>query len=114
MTYRAACEALGLLGDDREWDIALQEACISASSPELRFLFAQILTHCEVASPLELWNKYWREMGHDIPAIISQKVRIPTYYVNDSELQGYILYELEIILSGSGRSVQNYALQLPP
>lgn len=113
-TYRAACQALGLLGDDKEWDTALQEACISASSPELRFLFAQILTHSEVANPLELWDKYWREMGHDIPAIISQKVRIPNYYVNDFELQGYILYELEIILSSSGKSVQNYALQLPP
>ncbi|GJU93579.1 DNA helicase [Tanacetum coccineum] len=25
-TYRAACEALGLLGDDKEWDIALEES----------------------------------------------------------------------------------------
>ncbi|GKB76051.1 hypothetical protein Tco_0942946, partial [Tanacetum coccineum] len=31
-TCRAACEALGLLGDDNEWDIAMQEACASATS----------------------------------------------------------------------------------
>ncbi|GJS73021.1 DNA helicase [Tanacetum coccineum] len=30
-TCRAACEALGLLEDDNEWDIAMQEACISTS-----------------------------------------------------------------------------------
>ncbi|GJY67250.1 hypothetical protein Tco_0469488 [Tanacetum coccineum] len=30
-TYRAACEALGLLGDDKEWDIALQESVASAT-----------------------------------------------------------------------------------
>nr|GEY42842.1 DNA helicase [Tanacetum cinerariifolium] len=35
-TCRAACEALGLLGDDTEWDIAMQEACASATSSQLR------------------------------------------------------------------------------
>ncbi|GKB67063.1 DNA helicase [Tanacetum coccineum] len=30
-TCRAACEALGLLGDDKEWDIAMQEASVSAT-----------------------------------------------------------------------------------
>ena len=53
-------------------------------------------------------------MGHDIPRIVSEQVRIPDYYVNDAELQGYILYELEILLSSCGKSVQNYGLQLPP
>ena len=54
-------------------------------------------------------------MGHDIPTIVSQQVRIPNYYyINDDELQGYILYELEIILSSCGKLVQNYDLQLPP
>ncbi|GKC70068.1 DNA helicase [Tanacetum coccineum] len=37
-TYRVACEALGLLGDDREWDITLEEATITGSSSELRKL----------------------------------------------------------------------------
>nr|GEX76087.1 DNA helicase [Tanacetum cinerariifolium] len=35
-TCRAACEALGLLGDDTEWDITMQEACASATSSQLR------------------------------------------------------------------------------
>nr|GEX71641.1 DNA helicase [Tanacetum cinerariifolium] len=30
--FRATCEALGLLGDNNEWDIAMQEACASATS----------------------------------------------------------------------------------
>ncbi|GKC20084.1 DNA helicase [Tanacetum coccineum] len=42
-TYRAACEALGFLGDDKEWDITLEESAVSATSAELRALFAQIL-----------------------------------------------------------------------
>ncbi|GJR59483.1 DNA helicase [Tanacetum coccineum] len=36
LTYRAACEALGLLGDDKEWDIALEESIVSASSTKLQ------------------------------------------------------------------------------
>ncbi|GJU76322.1 DNA helicase [Tanacetum coccineum] len=50
-TYRAACEALGLLGDDKEWDIALEESGVSATSAQLRTLFAQILLYCSMADP---------------------------------------------------------------
>nr|GEZ25342.1 helitron helicase-like domain-containing protein [Tanacetum cinerariifolium] len=39
---RAACEALVLHGGDKEWDIALEESTVSASSTEVRTLFAQI------------------------------------------------------------------------
>ncbi|GJW57275.1 hypothetical protein Tco_0104006 [Tanacetum coccineum] len=35
-TFRAACEALGLLVDDKEWDTALMEACFSSTPYELR------------------------------------------------------------------------------
>nr|GEY39738.1 DNA helicase [Tanacetum cinerariifolium] len=38
-TYGVACKMLGLLGDDKEWDIALEESAVSASSAELRTLF---------------------------------------------------------------------------
>ncbi|GJW37723.1 DNA helicase [Tanacetum coccineum] len=57
----AACEALGLIKDDNEWDIAMQEACASATSSHLRFVFAHILTHCEVTDPLNIWTKLLME-----------------------------------------------------
>nr|GEW05745.1 DNA helicase [Tanacetum cinerariifolium] len=113
-TYRGACEALGLLGDDKEWDIAMQETSLSAMSLELRFVFAHILTHCDVTDPSKLWGKYWPEMGHDIPGKVSERVNISNYHLNDQTLQGYILYELEIILSDCGKSLQHFGLPLPP
>ncbi|GJU21621.1 DNA helicase [Tanacetum coccineum] len=79
-TYRAACEALGLLGDDREWETALEEACASATSEQLR---------------------------------LSEKVQIPNYHLNADSLQGYTLYELEIILKNYGKSLQSFGLPLP-
>nr|GFA07362.1 DNA helicase [Tanacetum cinerariifolium] len=57
-TYRSACEALGLLGADKERDTAMQEASVSATSPELRYVFSHILTHYDVADPSKLWGKY--------------------------------------------------------
>ncbi|GKB18933.1 DNA helicase, partial [Tanacetum coccineum] len=43
-TCRAACEALGLLEDDREWETTLKEAVVTATPAELRTLLAHILS----------------------------------------------------------------------
>ncbi|GJS49151.1 DNA helicase [Tanacetum coccineum] len=112
-TYRAACEALGLLGDDREWDIALEESGVSASSAQLRTLFAQILVYCDVSDPPKLWRKHWEAMQDDIPAKISEATGIVSYHVNTPELQDHILYELETILNGFGKSVKEFGLPSP-
>ncbi|GKE45296.1 hypothetical protein Tco_1472580, partial [Tanacetum coccineum] len=89
-TYRAVCEALGLLGDDKEWDIAFEESARSGSSAGIKTLFAQILIYCDVADPGKLWTKHC------------------------TELQGCILYELEAILNGFGKSIKEFGLQVPP
>nr|GEY57131.1 DNA helicase [Tanacetum cinerariifolium] len=53
-TYKDACKALVLLGDDKECDIALQESDFSATSSKMRTLFAQILIYCDVVDPVKL------------------------------------------------------------
>ncbi|GJU04975.1 DNA helicase [Tanacetum coccineum] len=73
-TYKSACQALGLLGDDKEWEIAFEEACGSATPEEL----------------------------------LSERVQIPDYHLNDDSLQGYTLYEMELIFvyghGGTGKT----------
>ncbi|GKG13942.1 hypothetical protein Tco_0350902, partial [Tanacetum coccineum] len=49
-TCRDACEALGLLQDDQEWEVTLQEAALTTTPAELRMLLAHILAHCEVSN----------------------------------------------------------------
>ncbi|GJV75147.1 hypothetical protein Tco_1506731 [Tanacetum coccineum] len=44
---RAGCD----IGNDKEWDIALEKSTITATTSELSFLFVQILIYCEVADP---------------------------------------------------------------
>ncbi|GJY12775.1 DNA helicase [Tanacetum coccineum] len=53
----------GLLGDDKEWDTALVEACFSSTPSELRNLFVQLFIFCEVSNPRGLWTKHWRRMS---------------------------------------------------
>ncbi|GKA33004.1 DNA helicase [Tanacetum coccineum] len=88
-TFRAACEALGLLGDDKEWDIALEEPTASATSKEIIILFAQILIYCDVADLVKLWAKHWEAMQDDIPVKISKATGIQNYH----DLQNNLLME---------------------
>ncbi|GJV29257.1 DNA helicase [Tanacetum coccineum] len=113
-TCRYACQALGLLGDDVEWDTAFQEACVSATSIELRSLFAQILVHCDVTDPFKLWTNFWNDMSHDIPDRVLEMSHIPNYHVNDFNLQGYVLYEIQLILNNCNKSLADFGLPSPP
>ncbi|GKA62881.1 DNA helicase [Tanacetum coccineum] len=66
-TCRAACQALGLLEDDQEWENTMKEAASTATPAELRILFAHILTFCQVTDPVSLWGRIWRTMSEDLP-----------------------------------------------
>ncbi|XP_071689999.1 uncharacterized protein [Rutidosis leptorrhynchoides] len=100
LTYRSACETLGLLGDDKEWTTTLEEASVSASSSQLRSLFAHILLFCEVVNPMKLWSENWKIMADDIP------------YMNTPGLEQHVLYEVEFILNQSSRSITDFGF--PP
>lgn len=113
-TNRAAAEALGLLEHDGEWSIALQEAAMTASASELRAMFVQILVFCEVAQPVALWESFWRHMSDDIPRLLSSIHGINFLHVNESELKGGILYELEVALGQYGKSLQEFGMPMPP
>nr|GFA26930.1 DNA helicase [Tanacetum cinerariifolium] len=56
-TCRTACKALGLLQDDQDCEIPLEEAVLTATRAELRALFAHILAFCEVSDPKRLWQR---------------------------------------------------------
>nr|GEZ54971.1 hypothetical protein [Tanacetum cinerariifolium] len=52
-TYRVACEALGLLGDDKEWDVALEESTVLATAAKLR-IFGKSVN--DFGLPLPPWD----------------------------------------------------------
>ncbi|GKB30292.1 DNA helicase [Tanacetum coccineum] len=95
LTCRAACEALGLLENDREWEITLEEAALTATPAKLQTLLAHILTFCQVSDPIKLLNRTWKSMSEDIPYTSSISLNILNLHINDSDLEDYVLYKLE-------------------
>ncbi|XP_071738903.1 uncharacterized protein [Rutidosis leptorrhynchoides] len=113
-TYRSPCEAVGLLGDDKEWTIALEEALASASAFQLRSLFAHILVYSEVSNSLALWEKHWEMMSEDIPLRAAASLKMPKLHINRDDLHNYVLYEVEILLNQCGKTLNDFALPSLP
>lgn len=55
-TFKSACGALGLLQNDEEWILCLQEAAAWSSPANLRRLFCLILTQNSPSDPAAIWN----------------------------------------------------------
>lgn len=113
-TYRAACEAMGLLGGDQEWNIALQEASFSATPSEMRNLYCQIVIFCDVSNPVTLLRSHADSMSEDIPLILAEVLHIPNLHVNPNDLEGGLMFELQGIFNFYGKSVKHYGFDLPP
>ncbi|XP_076935450.1 uncharacterized protein LOC143602118 [Bidens hawaiensis] len=107
LTFRAACEKLGLLGDDVEWSTAFEEASTWAIAAELRALFTQILLFCDITDPLKMWNEQWHRMADDGQRNYD--------IVNDEDLKQYVLYKLELLLhfGSPSKSLTDCGLPLP-
>ncbi|KAK1434099.1 hypothetical protein QVD17_11017 [Tagetes erecta] len=114
-TYRAACEKLGLLGDNKEWELAFNEAANWATSSELRSLFTHMLLFCDISNPLELWHKQWRKMADDIISKITTSNISNNTQINDDDQQQYVLYEIELLLKSNNNScsLSTYGLPMP-
>lgn len=113
-TNRTACEEMGLLGNDQEWTIALQEASMTATTSQMRALFCQMLIFCDVADPVLLFQTHSADMSEDIPGILSQILHLKEVHLTDDELQAGLLYELQAGLIFYGKSLKDFAIELPP
>ena len=65
-TYREACIMHGLLEDDSEWRLCLQEAGDMASGYQLCNLFVIILCDCSSSNPLALWMQFCDKICDDL------------------------------------------------
>ena len=64
-SYQEVCRVLGLLQDDKEWDVVLTEGAATKMCSALRELFVTILMFCFPANPLELFSKYHLDWADD-------------------------------------------------
>ena len=64
-TFHEAAFALGLVENDLEWEVAMEEAASVASAAQIRTLFVIILTAGNPMNPRDLWDKYKDAMSED-------------------------------------------------
>nr|GEV70818.1 DNA helicase [Tanacetum cinerariifolium] len=114
MTNKAACEALGLIGGDEEWTMALQEAADFATASELRRLFFHILIFCNVSIPINLWQKSWENLCDDVPHKLSKSLRISQIERDAKKMQASILFDIQLMLNLYSKSLEDFGLPTPP
>jgi hypothetical protein len=101
-TFKEACSARGLLGDDKEWYDAFDEAAAWATSAQLRKLFITMVLFCEVNDERAFFEKVWKLLADDIQYRIREVIGNSEYQVPDTDLRDYLLDDLSTLFSKNG------------
>jgi hypothetical protein len=109
-TFKLACSARGLLGDDKEWYDAFNEAVAWATSSQLIKLFVTMLLFCEINDEYAFFEKVWRLLADDIQYCFRELVGNPGYQVTDIELRNHLLDELSSLFSRNGTRMRDHNL----
>ena len=127
-SYQEACRLLGLLQDDREWEMALEEAASTRTCCNQIGLFVTIALFNNPANPQALFNKFWLCWTDSIVADLTRRCNvtlcnIPVDEEDDSDevrmkkeadhavLRTLVLRELKRILYANDKTLAD--LQLP-
>jgi len=65
-SFQGVCKAVSLLEDDTHWESMLSEAALRYSAESLRYLFAIMISFCQVTDLYLLWQNYRESMAEDI------------------------------------------------
>lgn len=104
-TFHAACVARGLLEDDGEWRLCLEEASAMQTGRKLRELFATILLFCSPAQPDTLWNEFRTNICDDL----NYRLRgLGISNPSEEEVYDYGLCLLNNVLKESGHSLNDW------
>ena len=101
--------ARGLLEDDHEWRICLEEAIAIQPRVVYRQLLAVILLTDKVAEPYVLWDQFKTELYNDV----KYKLCYMSHYQADQEIPeddvyDYSFWDLNRILVEIGRSLAEF------
>nr|XP_051226821.1 uncharacterized protein LOC127344561 [Lolium perenne] len=107
-SFKEACKARGLVGDDTEWFLLFDEAIQWASSFQLRHLFMTVLLFCGVTNGQRLLDKYWRYMSDDLYARIAQSMSDGRLVIPSQYLHAQLLQELSIMFGSNGYSLASF------
>ncbi|KAK9740196.1 hypothetical protein RND81_03G018300 [Saponaria officinalis] len=107
-SFREACYALGLLGDDKEYVDAIVEASFWGSGLYLRKLFTTLLLSHSVSRPEEVWNKTWHLLTDDILHKRRNVLQNQDLQLSNEELKNIALTEIEAFLQSNGSTLRRF------
>ena len=112
-TFKDACQALGLLGDDNEWREALREASVWGSAAQMRQLLVTIVLFCSVCDVPSLFSEFYTYFTDDIHHKIKRMLQLPFYTVPEQHIKNHVLVELDNLFSKNGASMTDYGFPKP-
>ncbi|XP_074304676.1 uncharacterized protein LOC141639454 [Silene latifolia] len=107
-TFRGACYARGLLGDDKEYINAIEEASRWGSGSYLRNLFVTLLLSATIAMPSKVWEKTWKHLLDDILYQQRNALQNQALRLTEDELKNYALLDIEACLQRNGSSLRRF------
>tara|TARA_B110001452_G_scaffold118768_1_gene98544 strand:+ start:1079 stop:4696 length:3618 start_codon:yes stop_codon:yes gene_type:complete len=103
-TYKAACEARGLLQGDAEAWRMLTDAAEEAFAPQIRRLFAWVLEYNHPLEPMALFDHFGVAMGDDFARLGHDAAHV----------RAQVLLALEQMLLHAGRSLDAFGMVFTP
>jgi hypothetical protein len=94
-TFHEACRRRGLLQDDGEWQLCLQEASITQTGSVMHSLFATMLQFCQIGDPCALWNHFETSICDDLQRALQRQGVDP---IEEGDPVDYGIYLLDQLL----------------
>jgi hypothetical protein len=104
-SFHDACLKRGLLEDDGEWEICLQDAADIQTGSQLRRLFTTLLLFCTPTQPNVLWFKFRDKICDDLRHKLYDLGRTN---VNQSDIYDFGLHLIDEILHDSGHALSDF------
>ncbi|CAN1746381.1 ATP-dependent DNA helicase PIF1 [Linum perenne] len=108
--YQEACQALGLLSNDNEWNSVMAEVSQWAMAPLIRSTFVALLVFCEVTTPLTLFENWWVSMADDFNHRMQNRSDDPYLEPSPVLLRNEVLQNLQALLQNYSSSLAHYGL----
>ncbi|GJT19598.1 DNA helicase [Tanacetum coccineum] len=67
-----------------------------------------------VQNPMNLWQKFWKDLFDDIPRRLSKSLRIPQIERNEKKMKASVLFDIGVMLNSYSESLKDFGLPTPP
>lgn len=110
-SFQLACQALGLLEDDKEWVRCFKEASVFSTGHALRALFVMALLYGDLTNAAAFWLQFANKICDNLPYQLRYRTDFPIDLQSPHLDWGLFLFQQK--LSDMGKSLKDFHLPLP-